>query len=253
MVINSPNAVLFDTTILIASVLDANNQNCGAVITVTWTAVTGAVYQLERRTNGGAWTVVYIGVGLTFSESGNPGLYEYRVKVIKGSKSAYSNIDGVSVVAQNTQVNTYCVGYDLWETFTSGCGVNTRLLQPLSPTCGVVYGCTDPTASNYNPSATHSNGSCTWNVVSCTEKTPPYWVDYAGSHTITYTAKNCALSGSGTLTGFSYKGFAGSDNLTHWITGVSYSYVGSTITIHFTTTGPWFYAEFSWTGVQRLS
>ena len=245
--------ILFETTILIASVLDANNQNCGAVITVTWTAVTGAVYQLERRVNGGAWAVVLIGTGLTFSESGSPGLYEYQVKVIKGSQSNYSNIDGVTVKQQGLKIRDYCIGYDLWEEYVSGCNSGNRLIQALSPTCGVIYGCTDPTASNYNPSATHSNGSCTWNVVSCTEKTPPYWVDYAGSHTVVHTAQNCALSGSGTLVNFTYKGFAGSDNLTHWITGVTYSYTGNTITIHFTTTGPWFYAEFSWTGVQRLS
>jgi hypothetical protein len=163
MVINSPNAVLFDTPRLIASILDAANSNCGPTINVSWTAVSGAVYQLERRVNGGAWAVgIYIGTGLSFSETGSPGLYEYRVKVIKGSRSNYSNIDGVTVIAQNTQVNTYCVGYDLWQTFTSGCGVNTRLLQALSPTCGVVYGCMDSTASNYNPNATHSNGSCVY-------------------------------------------------------------------------------------------
>jgi len=37
-----------------------------------------------------------------------------------------------------------------------------------------VYGCTDPLANNYNPSATVNNGSCTYNI---TSYTPPLKVD----------------------------------------------------------------------------
>ncbi|MBC7886881.1 MAG: hypothetical protein H7Z13_03270 [Ferruginibacter sp.] len=36
------------------------------------------------------------------------------------------------------------------------------------PLCGQVYGCRDPLANNYNPSATINNGSCTYNSTSYT-------------------------------------------------------------------------------------
>jgi len=162
--------ILFDTPVLIASVLDATNSNCGPTINVSWTAVTGAVYQLERRVNGGVWTAVDILTGLNFSETVSPGLYEYRVRVIKGSQSVYSNTDAVTVYAQNQQLSMYCVGYDLWESYRSGCGTANRLIQALSPSCGVIYGCTDPDASNYNPNATHSNGSCVYPEIDCSSQ-----------------------------------------------------------------------------------
>ena len=35
----------------------------------------------------------------------------------------------------------------------------------------VIYGCTDPTAMNYNPNATQENGSCQYEVFGCTDPT----------------------------------------------------------------------------------
>ena len=159
MVICSPDAVLFDTIMLTVS-LDASNVNCQNPISVIWTANNAISYQLERRINGGEWAVVYTGSGLSFGENGSPGLYEYRVKAIRGSKFIYSNIDGVTIIAQNVQIGTFCVGYDLWESYTSGCGTANRLLQPLSASCGTVWGCTTPGSKNYNPNANHDDGSC---------------------------------------------------------------------------------------------
>jgi len=41
-------------------------------------------------------------------------------------------------------------------------------IQP-QPTCGAIFGCTDPTANNYNPIATVDDNSCTYAVSGCTD------------------------------------------------------------------------------------
>ncbi|MFM9986807.1 MAG: T9SS type A sorting domain-containing protein [Flavobacteriales bacterium] len=48
-------------------------------------------------------------------------------------------------------------------------------------TCGEVYGCTDPAASNYDPAATADNGYCWYDVYGCTD---PNAMNYNGWATI---------------------------------------------------------------------
>ena len=199
MVIGSPDAVLFDTIIL-AVMLDASNANCQNPISVTWTANNAISYQLERRINGGAWAVVYTGSGLSFGENGSPGTYEYRVKAIRGSQFIYSNIDSVVILAQGL-LNQFCSGYDLYGTYRNGCTTSNQLIQALSPSCGVVWGCTDPAATNYNANATHSDNSCIypptadftghwWNGLTGTGERHWYLTQADGSVTGNHTSRD---------------------------------------------------------------
>lgn len=61
----------------------------------------------------------------------------------------------------------------------AGCALDGRRIcadGTISPTCTCtpekvdVYGCTDSSASNYNPNATINNGTCVYDVLGCMDK-----------------------------------------------------------------------------------
>jgi hypothetical protein len=76
---------------------------------------------------------------------------------------------GYAPPADGTFIRTQCYGTDLYNVVADGNGGERKgsLVEANSTSCGVVYGCTDPYALDYNPSATAGNPQA--NV--CTYKT----------------------------------------------------------------------------------
>jgi hypothetical protein len=260
MVINGLGGVIFGQVIVLTPPsFSTPSNNCTGSFTVTWGAVTFATsYMLQRRLNGGAWTTIYSGPNLSFAQSNlAPGSYEYQIIAVKGSKQSDPVATGtVSVLAQGNVGAPSRVGNQLIQQVRSGCSLSNTVVG--------TYGCTDPTASNYNASATINEG-CTY---------PPAPIDcpliyqYGISQgnntdvartihiadTVTFQRPSftCGAGTSGTILGLSFTDQYGNPlNGDYTIDGASGTYSGNDWTINFTTHAhaPYFY----WSGYIRIT
>ncbi|MCH2224343.1 MAG: choice-of-anchor L domain-containing protein [Crocinitomicaceae bacterium] len=103
----------------------------------------------------------------SFSATPNSGCSPVQVLFTNNSQNAVSyewnfgggNIINVNSSASQTQTFTNSTPVTLIATDAGGCADTTAVTITVSP-CG----CTDPTAENYNPTATIDDGSCTYPV-----------------------------------------------------------------------------------------
>jgi len=124
----------------------------------------------------GSWNG-WNGWGVTLADEDSDGIYTGSLEIEQGTTFEY-------VVAVTGSADNWS-GWGLqWgdgcgnaNVFVAAGGVGTVTTSTLTPGCGVVSGCTDATASNYNASASTDNGSCMYNVtltvdMNCSGLTP---------------------------------------------------------------------------------
>lgn len=116
---------------------DTPLATAGAIIKESWN--NGFVYQIDARNSAtGVYTTVWTGTDPTPADSVASGQFNWPL-------TAYT-IDALKVYINGSHV------MNGWEEIDAlQLGINSH-----------VWGCNDPTASNYNPDATQDDGSCTY-------------------------------------------------------------------------------------------
>ena len=245
MVLNGLGGVIFGQVIVLTPPsFSTPSNNCTGSFTVAWGAVVNATgYILQRRVNGGAWTTIYSGPNLSFAQNNlAPGSYEYRVISVKGNKQSEPVASGaVTVAAQGNVGAPFRQGNQLIQQVQSGCSLQNTVIG--------TYGCTDPTAANYNAAATIGEG-CVWNDTACEMDSPPFWVETANVNQTQTFQLVCTATGSGILN-FSY--FIDTNNSQTTNTLVSATYVGQTATFTFSSDYPWHWVSIHISGFRRLA
>jgi len=257
MVINGLGTVIFGQVIVLTPPsFSTPSNNCTGSFTVAWGAVTFATsYILQRRVNGGAWVTIYSGPNLSFAQTSlAPGSYEYQIIAVKGSKQSDPVASGaVTVLAQGAVGAPSRVGNQLIQQVRSGCDLSNTVIG--------TYGCTDPTATNYNPSATLNEG-CIYAPapIDC----PLVYLYYMNqgnntdidrvlhiADTVPYQRPDfvCGAGTSGTITGISFTKQDGTPIQTeyYWIDGVSATYNDDEWTLNMSTHAHaphWYWTEY---------
>jgi hypothetical protein len=248
MVLNGLGDVIFGQVIILTPPsFGTPNNNCTGSFTVAWGAVANATsYILQRRVNGGAWTTIYTGPNLSFAQTGLAvGVYEYQIIAVKGSKQSAPVASGaVQVLPQGNVGAPFRLGNQLIQQVRSGCSLTNTVMG--------TYGCTDPTAANYNSAANIGEG-CVWNTTTCNMDSPPFWLETGAKgvvteHTVTFSL-TCPTAGSGILTG----AFIISTNNTTTNTILEATYNGSVATVRFTSNDKWHWIFIRITGTQRTA
>lgn len=107
----------------------------GSTIAITWAAVTGATYKLQRSADGGSWTDIYTGGNAGYSDTaGVWNQVKYRVASVKsGITSGYTESKEVQIlpytVAKITAPSQVMEGQQVPVSWSSVAAANTYVLE----------------------------------------------------------------------------------------------------------------------------
>lgn len=107
----------------------------GSTISITWAAVTGSTYKLQRSVDGGSWADVYTGGNTSYSDmAGVWNKVKYRVASVKsGITSGYTESKEVQIlpytVAKITAPSQVMAGQQIPVSWSSVAAANTYVLE----------------------------------------------------------------------------------------------------------------------------